>query len=348
MKDKIYYAPILIPTLCRYEHFVRCIESLKKNDWARYTDIFIALDYPSKPSHEEGYIKICSYLNGAFNEFASFNIIKRTENYGAARNSRELVSLVLEKYDRFIRTDDDCEFSPNFIEYMDKCLKYYESDSNVVAVNGYSYPVNWKHENGCNVIKSNFVCSTWGVGFWKDRYIAISDSLREGYLVNRFDSVVKDGTIHRLSYARLMCAAQAGLSKEKGLSVMSSDVAWGTYLMLENKYVIMPILSKVRNYGFDGTGEYCQDISKLKLKKITAHNYNYAAQPIDKSSSFNLISGNDIYCKQNKKLYDKFDTREKLSVLKVKFKILLYRILGRNRYFKLRDRLYNARKQSHK
>lgn len=45
MKDKIYYAPILIPTLCRYEHFVRCIESLKKNDWAKFTDINKATQY---------------------------------------------------------------------------------------------------------------------------------------------------------------------------------------------------------------------------------------------------------------------------------------------------------------
>ena len=40
------YAPILIPTLCRAEHFIRCVESLKNNSWAKYTDVFIGLDYP--------------------------------------------------------------------------------------------------------------------------------------------------------------------------------------------------------------------------------------------------------------------------------------------------------------
>ena len=42
------YAPILIPTLCRSKHFIRCIESLKKNGWAKYTDVYVALDYPAK------------------------------------------------------------------------------------------------------------------------------------------------------------------------------------------------------------------------------------------------------------------------------------------------------------
>lgn len=29
------YAPILIPTLCRSKHFIRCIESLKKNGYGK-------------------------------------------------------------------------------------------------------------------------------------------------------------------------------------------------------------------------------------------------------------------------------------------------------------------------
>ena len=35
-----------IESTCRYEHFVRCIESLKRNTWAKYTDVYVALDYP--------------------------------------------------------------------------------------------------------------------------------------------------------------------------------------------------------------------------------------------------------------------------------------------------------------
>ena len=56
------YAPIYIPTLCRSEHFQKCIESLKTNTWARYTDVYIALDYPPSEKYRAGYEKICSYL----------------------------------------------------------------------------------------------------------------------------------------------------------------------------------------------------------------------------------------------------------------------------------------------
>ena len=56
--EKMIYAPILIPTLCRSKHFIRCIESLKKNGWAMYTDVYVALDYPSKELTGKGIIKL--------------------------------------------------------------------------------------------------------------------------------------------------------------------------------------------------------------------------------------------------------------------------------------------------
>lgn len=58
------YAPIYIPTLCRYEHFKQCIESLAQCDGASETEVYVALDYPAKESHLEGYEKIKTYLEG--------------------------------------------------------------------------------------------------------------------------------------------------------------------------------------------------------------------------------------------------------------------------------------------
>lgn len=40
------YAPVCIPTLNRYEHLKELIESLQRNPWAQYTDLFIGLDFP--------------------------------------------------------------------------------------------------------------------------------------------------------------------------------------------------------------------------------------------------------------------------------------------------------------
>ena len=116
------FAPILVVTLNRYDHFKRCINSLKKCTNAFQTDLFIALDYPSKEEHFEGYKKILSFLNKPINEFKSVKIYKRDVNFGVYYNFSVAQRDILEIYDSLIISEDDNEFSLNFIDYMNTCL----------------------------------------------------------------------------------------------------------------------------------------------------------------------------------------------------------------------------------
>lgn len=65
MKENIIVnnlAPVIIPTLCRYDHFKRLMESLNKCTWADKTDVYIGLDYPAKEEHRDGWMKIKRFL----------------------------------------------------------------------------------------------------------------------------------------------------------------------------------------------------------------------------------------------------------------------------------------------
>jgi hypothetical protein len=53
----------------------------------------------------------------------------------------------------------------------------------------------------------------------------------------------------------------------RGLLNIFSDRALTVYLQLENKYIITPVLSKVRNNGFDGSGVYCLNTLEKSEKK---------------------------------------------------------------------------------
>jgi glycosyltransferase involved in cell wall biosynthesis len=48
------YAPVVIPTLNRYDHFKACLESLEKCRGVDKTDVYVVLDF--SPS-EEYYVK---------------------------------------------------------------------------------------------------------------------------------------------------------------------------------------------------------------------------------------------------------------------------------------------------
>ena len=49
------YAPVVIPTLCRYEHLKNCLESLARCTYSHETDVYLCLDFPAKESHKRGY-----------------------------------------------------------------------------------------------------------------------------------------------------------------------------------------------------------------------------------------------------------------------------------------------------
>ena len=51
--EQYIYAPVVIPTLCRYEHLKRCIDSLSNCTGADRTELYIGLDFPAEESHWE-------------------------------------------------------------------------------------------------------------------------------------------------------------------------------------------------------------------------------------------------------------------------------------------------------
>ena len=115
------YAPVIIPTLCRFEHFKICIESLSNCTWAEYTEVYIGLDYPAKESHWDGYNQINDYLSLCGNlNFKKLHVIKRPYNYGfgAKGNLATLKNDILKISDRIIISEDDNIFSPNFLMYI--------------------------------------------------------------------------------------------------------------------------------------------------------------------------------------------------------------------------------------
>lgn len=332
------YVPILIPTLCRAEHFIRCVESLKNNSWAKYTDVFIGLDYPPTEKYLDGYYIIKEYLSGDFSCFNSFQVIEHSQNVGSAGNMLSLRKSV-EKYPYFIRTDDDAEFSPNFLEYMNKVLWHYLNDSTVLGVTGYCYPINWNVKEGSNTFRMNFLCPMWGTAFYTDRFNSVRNTLCDSYYEKNFDRLLFNKAYKKLTIARyLNFVNDGGLNEDpNSLVKRTTDIGIGTFMPLDNNYcIISPITSKVRNHGFDGTGEYCQNVSTINKREITAQNYDYSHQPIDSTYSFDLFPDDSTEYEINRKILDCFDTRPYSSILKTEFKLSLYKVLGRERYFSLK------------
>lgn len=333
-------APILISTLNRDIHFIRLIESLKRNTWAKYTPVYVALDYPPSEKYAEGHKKICEYLEGDFGEFLEFIVVRRDHNYGSYKNMAVLREMVLKKYDRFIRTDDDAEFSPNFLEYMNKCLDKYEEDESVVAVTGYSYPIIWDVSSNSNVLKINFNASMWGSGFWKKKYEKMKEQIEVGELLDSkfFHYSAFQRMIDVAKYEYVNLCLTKDIHNQYIMSV--TDISCRLFLALQNKYVVIPRISKVRNWGFDGSGVVCGKID-FQDGKISASNYKYSSQPIDYTSCFDIIEDRKCNMSYNKKQLNRFDFLPFKSKIRLWMKIMIYSIFGERAYIKLFRKHYD-------
>lgn len=336
------WAPVIIPTLCRYEHFKRLIESLKSNKYASKTEIYIGLDYPSKDSHWEGYNKIENYIQNNISGFKEIHLIKHQKNLGASANIIFLRQEVLKKHDRFILTEDDNEFSKNYLEYMNICLETYKDNQHILAISGYNYPYDRSQFTG-NIFTSDIYFSAWGYGMWSDRLTTIQTEIN----MDLFKRKYKDRTFMRqLSIAapNQFCYFVKGMlgyvpELVKNNNISQIDLSYGLYMLMTGKKMIFPVTSKVRNWGYDGSGANCDVLNFDKSKKITHRNFNTACQELDANDSFEIIipektlTQNEIHKIMN--VFFELDSKE---LLRTRIAYLISRLIGINNTYKLLNR----------
>ena len=131
------FYPVLIPTLNRFGHFWECVESLANCTHADKTELVIGLDYPPSEKYVEGYRLIKNFIP-SIQGFAKVTVFEHQENLGPCGNWNFLVRYCESNYDAYIGTEDDNIFAPAFLDYMNKALKLYYNDENILTVGGYN------------------------------------------------------------------------------------------------------------------------------------------------------------------------------------------------------------------
>lgn len=279
------YAPVVIPTLNRYEHLKQCLESLERCTGAEHTDVYIGLDYPPNDRYVEGWKKVDAYLQEKEqqNGFHKLVVCRRETNLGisaADSNITRLYTTVSQFSDTYIYLEDDNVVSPNFLEYVNKGLERYKDDESVFAVVGYAHPYHFKHGDN-NHYRHNTDMSAWGYGTWFRRYNRIGDYTRSG-------GFRKDFTIRNIlkfhNHGLLRLFEFIYYAYHKGY-VLQSDGLMSVYMILHDTYVITPTISKVRNIGWDETG----NSFKRGMKGLEQIAQRHTAQTIDTATYFEYI-----------------------------------------------------------
>jgi len=287
------YTPVLISVYDRVDCLEACTNSLKANEEASKTDLYIAVDHASKNEDAkriQNVIRFCKNIKG----FNTVQIIEREKNLGPNRNMREARHRLLKEHVSLITLEDDNVVSPNFLHYMNGALGFYGKYENVVCVCGYNFPIEIPSEYKGDVYVWTGV-NAYGVGWWREKlsetywnYNNFMAFLHNAEMVSAFMNIAE----------HILPIAISGLSK----GVIYADAVLSYNLFMNKKYQLYPTVSKVRNIGYDGKGMNCNVDGR------------YTSQIIDtgeKKISFDPYIQPDpgVY----KKLYEFFRIDEKLK-----------------------------------
>ncbi len=253
------YAPVIIPTMNRFYHFKKCIETLQCNTHAIDTDLIISLDFPPDSTYHEGYGKIKTYLQRGICGFKSVTIIEQETNLGAYRNWIYLRDYVKCRYPVFIFSEDDNEFSPNFLDYINKGLELYKEDESIFAIcsNGILPIMDYQYNVA---LTRNF--SARGYATWVEKESKIANEVTRRNFINIAKSIVNLKKLFLFDKS-LFYALQSSILRKGKLYQLSNneipyiDMTIKIYVFNRDKYVIAPILPTSRNRGYDGSGVNC-------------------------------------------------------------------------------------------
>lgn len=260
------YAPVLIPTLNRYEHFKRCLDSLEGCTWADQTDVYIGLDYPPSEKYVNGWMKIGAYLNEKekSNGFKNLFVRRRDHNCGVGcpgSNGSLLLKEISAISDIYILSEDDNEFSPNFLEYMNKALEKYKNDNRVIKVSAYTPPVfqNLTSNNTFFGIDT----PAYGLGSWvhKNRDVHIVDYKEiDQAMRSSFDKIWD----LFWTYPALIYMAVHMVRAKKNYG----DIRFSMNNLLHGTLTLEPTKSLSRNWGADGSGLHSGVVKGIEKEEI--------------------------------------------------------------------------------
>lgn len=260
------YAPILITTLNRFECLKTCIESLKNNSWAKYTELYISVDYPPSERYKKGNDDIKQYLKQGIKGFKKVNIYYQKSNLGALNNIEWLRKVVCKSHDRYIFLEDDNELAPGFIEFCDRGLDLFENDDSVFALNGTDYvwcgngytpPIRKAKKNSNNIEKRQLIYHA--TAYWefkRKKVISFCNELSEKHRIYNYKELFK---LHKKSpyffyqYISMVALQHKKLPWFEG-KLYPIDFMADIYMLLYDKYVISPIEPLQRDLGVDGNG----------------------------------------------------------------------------------------------
>ena len=259
-------SPILLFVYNRPDHLLRCLNSLRANQEAADSELYIYADAAATPADQpqvEAVRRIVHQVEG----FKAVHLVERDENWGLARNVIDGVTTVLNRHGRIIVLEDDLVLAPYFLKFMNDALTVYQDEPRVGHIQACDFTSDPRLPD-TYLIKWT---GSWGWATWQRAWThfnpdgqALLDELERRNLTRRFDF---NG---RYGFTRMLRRQIQGKNN-------SWAIRWNASLFLDDILSLNVGRSLVSNEGFDGSGTNCGGgglyasnlwLQPLEVKKI--------------------------------------------------------------------------------
>lgn len=242
------YAPIIVTVYDRLDHFKRCITALQANILAKESVLYILSDAAYKREHEEVIRQIRDYAL-SINGFKEVIYFFRESNLGAHRSAQEGINEILKTNKSFIFLEDDIVVSPNFLQYMNDGLNYYEQQGDIFSI--CAYRASFALPKGYNKDIYFYPCnSPWGYATWKDRWDAVNFDAFDRY------TELKKNKKEYKKFTSIGFYVKGILQADSRGKIQAGDLRIYYHMFQNNMCSVFPVVSKSQNWGLDGTGEH--------------------------------------------------------------------------------------------
>jgi hypothetical protein len=177
-------------------------------------------------------------------------IIERERNRGLSNSVISGVTQLCNEYGRAIAVEDDILTAPDFLTFMNRGLERYKDEPKVFSIGAFNLPIvtpkTYRYDAFCSY---RFMC--WGWGTWKDRWEKSDWSVKDfpEFVGNRENQRRFNQGGDDLSWL---------LTMHMGGKIDSWDTVWAYAHSKHDAVAVLPVISKVYNIGFDGTGIHCR------------------------------------------------------------------------------------------
>jgi hypothetical protein len=261
-------APIALFVYNRPDHAFRTLSSLKETALAGESRLFIFSDGPKNPDDKIQVEKINKVRQVIQSEkwCAEVEIIESPVNKGLANSLSGGITKIVNEYGKVIVIEDDLQFSPDFLHYLNSALVIYQDKKQVFSIAAFMFPVRAK------LPETYFLhIPTWSGGWatWKRAWDHFNPDAGELLRLVKEKGQLKFDFWRSINWYRLLKRNFEG-------KVDSWAIRWYASVFVQDGLCLHPRQSLTKNIGFDASGTHSYQsnfwdteiVDKIEVKEI--------------------------------------------------------------------------------